>query len=202
MIIGSHWQKPSPNRNANEDGKAKSETKKSPAKEKKEVKEAEKPKPKAAETKVLKRESVEPKKGKKAKNVGETEKPADFDDGLWEEVPKKEKKKTVKSSEEKKEKESPAKKKDIKKKVKEADVEAAQPAQDAEEEKVKIVSIQGPVVDEEADRALQAQIEEVQRILKEVSIPVNKIPFKALVKKNGLRSHYDYMNLTTLPYNF
>ncbi|CAG9087621.1 unnamed protein product [Plutella xylostella] len=163
-------KKSSPNRTANEEGKAKSESKKSPAKEKKEekVKEAEKPKP--VEPKVVKKESVEPKKGKKAKNVGDAEKPADFDEGLWQEVPKKsekKKEKVVRTPEEKKEKDSPVKKtlKGKKEGRKEAEVEEARPA--PVEEKVKIISVSGPVVDEEADRALQAQIEEVQRILKE-----------------------------------
>lgn len=52
------------------------------------MKEVEKPKPKekVEVVKVVKKEApAEVKKGKK-KPVVETEKPADFDDGLWEEV--------------------------------------------------------------------------------------------------------------------
>lgn len=77
--------------------KTKSESsKKSPAKEKKEekVKEAEKPKPKERqEPKPVKKEAKDDAKKGKKKQAVELEKPADFDDGGWQEVPKKEKKK-------------------------------------------------------------------------------------------------------------
>lgn len=111
-------KKSSPNRTASDDVKTKSDSaKKSPAKEKKEEKskEADKPKPKAAETKTVKKEiKEEAKKGKKNKNVAELEKPADFDEGVWEEVPKKSDKKKLRGPEEKekdKKKDSPSKKK-------------------------------------------------------------------------------------------
>lgn len=166
-------QKSSPNR-AVDDVKTKSESsKKSPTKEKKEekVKEAEKSKPKErpGEPKAAKKD-IPAVKGKKGKAV-EAEKPADFDDGLWQEVPKKSDKKKVKSPEEKKEnaikKESPAKKGKKTKKV-EKDVEAAHPAEESTEEVIKVVSAVGPDVDENAAKALQAQVEELQRILNEV----------------------------------
>ncbi|XP_063828109.1 triadin-like [Ostrinia nubilalis] len=162
-------KKSSPNRSSNEDVKTKSEsTKKSPTKEK--VKEAEKPKPKERqEPKPVKKESKdEAKKGKGRKQPVELEKPADFDEGVWEEVPKKEKKK-VKSPEEKEKKkdnhESPTKKN--KKVVKDADVEAARSSEEPAEETIKVISAVGPEVDEDAARALQAQVEEFQRVLKE-----------------------------------
>lgn len=105
------------------------------------------------------------KKGRKNK-VADVQKPEDFDDGLWEEVPKKSEKKKPKVPEEKKE--SPVKK--IKKKNKDADVEAAQNVEreePVEVECVKVVST-GPTLDEEAARALQAQVEEFQRAMKAV----------------------------------
>lgn len=147
-------------------------SKKSPAKEKKEEKkEADKPKPKErpAESKAVKKESKEEaKKAGKKNKVVEVEKPADFDEGVWEEVPKKSDKKKVKAPEEKeKKKDSPSKKN---KKAKDADVEAARPVvEEAPEETIKVISAVGPEVDEEAARALQAQVEELQRVLKEVS---------------------------------
>lgn len=164
------FQKSSPNRVSQDDAKAKSESsKKSPSKEKKEekVKEVEKPKPKErVEPKIVKKEApVEAKKGKKNKGVVEAEKPVDFDEGVWEEVPKKSDKKKAVKPEEKEKKESPAKKN--KKKAKEADVEAARPAE--ENDKIKVLSAEGPGVSEDAARALQAQVEELQRVLKEVS---------------------------------
>lgn len=168
------FQKSSPNRNANEDGKTKSESKKSPVKEKKEekVKEPEKPKiekkEKNVEPKVKKEAAIDVKKGKKGKTTVDVLKPEDFDDGVWEEVPKKsdKKKEKVKAPEEKKE--SPVKKN--KKKGKDADVEAAHVVveEPVEVENVKVVS-SGPVVDEEEERKLQAQVEELQRVLKAVS---------------------------------
>ncbi|KAI5645510.1 hypothetical protein NE865_02597 [Phthorimaea operculella] len=167
-------KKSSPNRTASDEGKAKSESsKKSPAKEKKkeEVKE-EKPKPKEkpVEPKIAKKEAPVDKKAKKGKAV-DAEKPADFDDGVWEEVPKKERKPAEKKKpkEEPAKKESPAKNKSNKKqnKSKEADNEAAQ-AEESSEEVIKVVSVSsGPQVSEEATLALQAQVEELQRILKE-----------------------------------
>lgn len=164
-------KKSSPNRTTSDEVKAKSESsKKSPTKEKKEekVKEAEKPKPKErpVEAKVAKKEVPAEKKGKKSKIVVEVEKPADFDDGLWQEVPKKGDKKKVKAPEEKekgKKKESPAKKN---KKVKDADVEAVRPVEEPAET-IKVVSAEGPHVNEDSARALQAQVEELQRVLKE-----------------------------------
>lgn len=164
-------KKSSPNRTVSDDTKAKSESsKKSPLKEKKEekTKEVDKPKPKErpVEAKPVKKETVsDAKKGKKGKNVAELEKPADFDDGGWQEVPKKnEKKKVVKPAEEKeKKKESPKKVK----KVKDADIEAAHPVEEPVEETIKIISAEGPQVDEDAAQALQAQVEELQRVLKE-----------------------------------
>ncbi|KAL0872093.1 hypothetical protein ABMA27_004515 [Loxostege sticticalis] len=163
-------KKSSPNRTSNEDVKTKSESsKKSPAKEKKEekVKEAEKPKPKERqEPKPVKKEAKDDAKKGKKKQAVELEKPADFDDGGWQEVPKKEKKKQVKSPEEKeKKKESPAKKN--KKVVKDADVEAARTNEEPADETIKVISAVGPEVDEDAARALQAQVEEFQRVLKE-----------------------------------
>ncbi|XP_013172451.1 PREDICTED: neurofilament heavy polypeptide-like [Papilio xuthus] len=164
-------KKSSPNRTADE-VKTKTETaKKSPAKEKKEEKpekqkEPEKPKPKekAPEPKPVKKEANDVKKGKK-KPLVEAEKPADFDEGVWEEVPKKSDKKKVKGPEEKDKKDSPTKKN--KKKAKDADVEAARPADESSEEPTKvIVTIETPL-DEESSRALQAQVEEFQRVLKE-----------------------------------
>ncbi|KAM3966406.1 uncharacterized protein ACR2FA_012716 [Aphomia sociella] len=165
-------KKSSPNRTTSDDVKAKSDSsKKSPVKEKKEEKpkEADKPKPKPAEPKVVKKEvKEEAKKGKKSKNAVELEKPADFDDGVWEEVPKKSDKKKVKGPEEKekeKKKDTPSKKN---KKSKEADIEAARSiVDDAPEETIKVISAEGPQVDEESARALQAQVEELQRVLKE-----------------------------------
>lgn len=135
------------------------------------MKEAEKPKPKErpVEPKAVKKD-VPAVKGKKGK-AGEAEKPADFDDGLWQEVPKKSDKKKVKSPEEKKEsaakKESPAKKGKKAREV-EKDVEAAHSSEEAGEEVIKIVSTVGPHVDENAAKALQAQVEELQRVLNEV----------------------------------
>lgn len=78
-------------------------------------------------------------------------------------MPKKSDKKKVKGPEEKEKKESPKKNK---KKVKDADVEAAQP--EKEVETIKVLSVEGPKVDEDSVRALQAQVEELQRVLKEV----------------------------------
>lgn len=147
-------------------------SKKSPNKEKKEekAKEAEKPKPKErpVEPKAAKKDApiVKGKKGKAA----ESDKPADFDDGLWQEVPKKSDKKKVKSPEEKNldtKKESPAKK-GKKSKVVEKDVEAGDP--EPSEEVIKVVSAVGPDVDENAAKALQEQVAELQRILNEVCI--------------------------------
>lgn len=165
------FKKSSPNRTSSEDSKSKNEsTKKSPLKEKKEekVKEAEKPKPKEKpEIKVVKKEvPADGKKGKK-KAATDTEKPADFDEGVWEEVPKKSDKKKVKGPEETK-KESPNKKN--KKKSKEADVEAAKQDEGPQEDTIKVISAVGPDVDEDSTRALQAQVEELQRVLKEVII--------------------------------
>lgn len=142
------------------------------------MKEEKKPKEKQvpAEPKLVKKEApAEAKKGKKSKLAAEAEKPADFDEGVWEEVPKKvkpsEKKKPAKSSEETApKKESPAKKNKKNNKTKDADVEAARPVEEPVEEGIKVLSAEGPGVDEEATRALQAQVEEVQRVFKEVSI--------------------------------
>ncbi|KAL4702586.1 hypothetical protein ACJJTC_016062 [Scirpophaga incertulas] len=168
-------KKSSPNRSASDESKAKSESKKTPTKEKKEekIKEVEKPKPKEKqEPKPLKKDLVgETKKGKKSKHVAEAEKPADFDEGVWEEVPKKVKsdKKKVKNADEKeKKKESPSKKE--KKVVKDADIEAAHPQEYPIEETIKVVSAVGPELDEESARALQAQVEEFQRVLKEAEL--------------------------------
>lgn len=159
------FQKSSPNRSSNDDNKTKEASKKSPSKDKKEekVKEAEKPKPKekTVEPKIKKESAVDAKKLKKGKGT-DAQKPEDFDDGVWEEVPKKSDKKKVKGTEEKKE--SPIKKN--KKKTKESDVEAAHPVEKSTE--IQNVVISGPVVDEEAQRALQAQVEELQRVLKQV----------------------------------
>ncbi|CAH2091326.1 unnamed protein product [Euphydryas editha] len=163
-------KKSSPNRTSNEDAKSKSESsKKSPAKEKKEekLKEVEKPKPKEkVESKVVKKEVLsETKKSKKGKATTDIEKPADFDEGVWEEVPKKSDKKKVKP-EEKEKKDSPVKKN--KKKVKEADVETAQPVEEVEQaDTIKVLSAEGPGVDVDAAKALQAQVEEVERVLRE-----------------------------------
>lgn len=174
-------QKSSPNR-AVDDVKTKSESsKKSPTKEKKEekVKEAEKPKPKErqVEPKAAKKD-VPVVKGKKGKAV-EAEKPADFDDGLWQEVPKKSDKKKVKSPEEKKEnaskKESPSRKGRKTKEV-EKDVEAAHPTEEPVEV-IKVLSAVGPDVDENAAKALQAQVEELQRVLNEVFFDLSKLNF-------------------------
>lgn len=140
------------------------------------MKEEKKPKERQfpAEAKPLKKETpVEAKKGKKGKLAAEAEKPADFDEGVWEEVPKKvkpsEKKKPAKSSEETApKKESPVKKNKKNNKTKDADVEAAQPVEESVEESIKIVSAEGPGVDEEATRALQAQVEEMRRVFKMV----------------------------------
>lgn len=135
------------------------------------MKEAEKPKPKerVVEPKAAKKD-VPTVKGRKGK-AAESEKPADFDDGLWQEVPKKSDKKKVKSPEEKKEnmakKESPTKKGKKMKEV-EKDVEAAHPSEEPVEDVIKVVSAVGPDVDENAAKALQAQVEELQRILNEV----------------------------------
>lgn len=142
------------------------------------MKEEKKPKEKQlqAEPKLVKKEApAEAKKGKKSKLAAEAEKPADFDEGVWEEVPKKvkpsEKKKPAKSLEETApKKESPAKKNKKNNKTKDADVEAARPVEEPVEEGIKVLSAEGPGVDEEATRALQAQVEEVQRVFKEVSI--------------------------------
>lgn len=113
---------------------------------------------------------IDAKKGKKTKSGAEVEKPVDFDDGEWKEVPKKSEKKKVKSLEDKVEKkDSPGKKN--KKKVKDADLEAAHPVEtltEVEEDVVKVLSSSGPLVDEEEKRVLQAQVEELQRVLKEV----------------------------------
>ncbi|KAL0872094.1 hypothetical protein ABMA27_004515 [Loxostege sticticalis] len=162
-------KKSSPNRTSNEDVKTKSESsKKSPAKEKKEekVKEAEKPKPKERqEPKPVKKEAKDDAKKGKKKQAVELEKPADFDDGGWQEVPKKEKKKVKSPEEKEKKKESPAKKN--KKVVKDADVEAARTNEEPADETIKVISAVGPEVDEDAARALQAQVEEFQRVLKE-----------------------------------
>ncbi|XP_013140172.1 PREDICTED: neurofilament heavy polypeptide-like [Papilio polytes] len=166
-------KKSSPNRTADE-VKTKTETaKKSPAKEKKEEKpekqkEPEKPKPKerAAEPKPVKKEANDVKKGKK-KLLTEVEKPADFDEGVWEEVPKKSDKKKVKAPEEKDKKDSPTKKN--KKKAKDADVEAARPGEESEEPTKVTVTVETPL-DEESSRALQAQVEEFQRVLKEAEL--------------------------------
>ncbi|XP_039755424.1 DNA mismatch repair protein Msh3-like [Pararge aegeria] len=166
-------KKASPNRSSTDDSKSKSEpAKKSPAKEKKEekIKDVEKPKPKEkVEVRVVKKEApAEAKKGKKKATV-ESEKPADFDDGLWEEVPKKSDKKKVKGPEEKEKKESPTKKN--KKKVKEVDVELAQPElKEPVVETIRVLSAEGPEVDEDSARALQAQVEELQRVLKEAEL--------------------------------
>ncbi|CAK1586340.1 unnamed protein product [Parnassius mnemosyne] len=161
-------KKSSPNRTA-DDVKTKTDTsKKSPVKEKKEekAKEPEKPKPKekVTEPKSLKKEAVgEAKKGKK-KLIVEVEKPADFDEGVWEEVPKKSDKKKGKADEKDK-KDSPSKKN--KRKAKDADIEAARSAEEVAEGPVKVtISVDTPV-DEETNRALQAQVEEFQRVLKE-----------------------------------
>lgn len=138
------------------------------------MKEEKKPREKLAEPKFVKKEiTAEAKKGKKNKVAAEAEKPADFDEGVWEEVPKKvkpsEKKKPAKASEEAApKKESPAKKNKKNNKTKDADVEAARPFEESVEETIKVVSAEGPGVDEEATRALQAQVEEVQRVFKEV----------------------------------
>lgn len=145
-------------------------------KEKKE--EVEKPKPKEKiESKPTKKVVVPDKKVKKSKIV-EVEIPADFDDGLWEEVPKKSEKKKVKGIE----KESPVKK-SKKNKVKENGIDATVPpveepaesqledqASEDHEETIKVISAVGPDVDEDAARALQAQVEELQRVLKEVCL--------------------------------
>ncbi|XP_063382597.1 serine/threonine-protein phosphatase 4 regulatory subunit 2-like [Cydia fagiglandana] len=165
----SKEKKSSPNRSS-DDAKAKSESsKKSPTKEK--AKEAEKPKPKPerpAEPKFVKKDApVEAKKGKKGKAAAETEKPADFDDGGWQEVPKKSQKKVKGPEEKEKEKKESPTKKNKNKKAKDADVEAARPVEEPAEETIKVLSVEGPSVDAEAARALQAQIEEVQRVLKE-----------------------------------
>lgn len=162
-------KKSSPNRSANEDGKTKTESKKSPAKEKKEEKvKEEKVKPKNE----VKPKKVEEKKPLKKKTV-ESEKPSDFDEGVWEEVPKKSEKKKVKNPEEKKEhdkkddkKESPKNKKKESPKAKKV-VEEISSEPEHEPETIKVVSAVGPDIDEEAQRALQAQVEEVQRILRE-----------------------------------
>lgn len=122
------------------------------------------------EPKPAKKESsAEAKKGKK-KALAEVEKPADFDEGVWEEVPKKSDKKKVKTPEDKEKKESPIKKN--KKKIKDADIEAAQPAEEPVEETIKVTITSGSLVDEESNRALQAQVEEFQRVLKEVGIVI------------------------------
>lgn len=138
------------------------------------MKEEKKPKERPVEPKFVKKDTpAEAKKGKKNRLAAEAEKPADFDEGVWEEVPKKvkpsEKKKPAKSSEETApKKDSPAKKNKKNNKTKDADVEAAQPFEEPVEESIKVVSAEGPGVDEEATRALQAQVEELQRVLKEV----------------------------------
>ncbi|XP_068618442.1 glutamic acid-rich protein-like [Battus philenor] len=161
-------KKSSPNRTV-DDVKTKTESsKKSPAKEKKEEKQKEpeksKSKEKVVESKLTKKDANEVKKGKK-KAATELEKPADFDEGVWEEVPKKSDKKKVKVPEDKDKKESPAKKN--KKKVKDADVEAAQPTEERKDVIAKVtVTVDSPL-DEESSRALQAQVEEFQRVLKE-----------------------------------
>lgn len=122
------------------------------------------------EPKPAKKEpSAEAKKGKK-KALVEVEKPADFDEGVWQEVPKKSDKKKVKTPEDKEKKESPIKKN--KKKIKDADIEAAQPAEEPAEETIKVTITSGSLVDEESNRALQAQVEEFQRVLKEVGIVI------------------------------
>lgn len=56
-----------------------------------------KPKERPVEPKAAKKEAADAKKGKK--KLVETEKPADFDDGVWEEVPKKSDKKKEKVKE-------------------------------------------------------------------------------------------------------
>lgn len=162
-------KKTSPNRNVTEDNKAKSESKKSPSKEKREdkVKEPEKKKEKVLESKTKTATVSDVKKGKKGKII-DVAKPDDFDDGEWKEVPKKSEKKKAKSGDEK---ESPVKKN--KKKTKDSDIEAARPSEErnavvgknTEESPVKVV-MSGPGFDEEATRALQAQVEELQRALK------------------------------------
>lgn len=157
-----------------EDAKAKSESsKKSPTKEKKEDKvkeEKPKPKEKPVEMKIVKKEAAgEAKKVKKNKLATEAEKPADFDEGVWEEVPKKSDKKKVKPDEPVTKKESPIKKNKKNNKTKDADVEAARQEEPADET-IKVLSAEGPGVDEEATRALQAQVEELQRVLKEVTV--------------------------------
>lgn len=170
-------KKSSPNRSTSDDVKTKADSsKKSPSKEKKEekVKEADKPKPKekSVEPKLAKKEAVIEKKNRKNKAGAEVEKPADFDDGNWEEVPKKNdkkgEKKKVKAPEEKqkekeKKKESPIKKV---KKAKDTDVEAARPNEDSSE-KVKIVSVKGPNLDANVTKALQEQVKEFERAMKE-----------------------------------
>lgn len=113
------------------------------------------------EPKIKKEPVVDAKKAKKGKGT-DAQKPEDFDDGVWEEVPKKSDKKKVKGTEDKKE--SPVKKN--KKKTKESDAETAHLVEKPTE--IQNVVISGPVVDEEAQRALQAQVEELQRVLKEV----------------------------------
>lgn len=67
-------------------------------------------------------------------------------------------------------KESPNKKN--KKKSKEADVEAAKIVEEEgpQDDTIKVISAEGPDVDEDSARALQAQVEELQRVLKEVNI--------------------------------
>ncbi|XP_041987565.1 ABC transporter F family member 4-like isoform X2 [Aricia agestis] len=163
---GIKEKKSSPNRVTSDDSKSKNEAKKSPAKEKKEekVKEAEKPKPKEkVEPKAAKKPEVQAEKKGKKKAGTELDKPADFDDGVWEEVPKKSDKKKVKGPEEKKD--SPTKTNKKKNKNVEAEVKPA--PQEAEVETIKVVSAVGPDVDEDATRALQAQVEELQRVLKE-----------------------------------
>lgn len=180
------FQKSSPNRNANEESKTKSE-KKSPPKEKKEVKEHEKPKPKEkpAEPKVAKKEEL--KKGKKKANA--SDKPSDFDEGVWEEVPKKVFTKKVKTPEEKKEekkvaaaekKESPKREKrepKVSSAVKGAgdaapvqeEIQLAPTSEEGGEEKTMFISASSNM-DEDVYLALQAQVEEVQRKLKEVML--------------------------------
>lgn len=84
----------------------------------------------------------------------------------------------VKSPEEKeKKKESPAKKN--KKVVKDADVEAARTNEEPADETIKVISAVGPEVDEDAARALQAQVEEFQRVLKEVCLGHYVLFFKS-----------------------
>lgn len=138
------------------------------------MKEEKKPRERPVEPKFVKKDApAEAKKGKKNKLTAEAEKPLDFDDGVWEEVSKKvkpsEKKKPAKPSEEAApKKESPGKKNKKNNKTKDADVEAARPVEEPVEESIKVVSAEGPGVDEDATRALQAQVEELQRVLKEV----------------------------------